>query len=224
MAITNKVYAADIAKATGRIPLLLHACCAPCSIEPVMHLREEGFEPVICWTNPNIQPLSEHDLRLETLLTWAHEANLEVVIASDPRDKWERGVAPAGFDRPRRCRACYALRLAELCRVAKELGYTCVSTTLVVSPYQLFDICHDVFAQLAAKFDLTLVWRDFRPYYPEATRLSREWEMYRQNYCGCRFSALEACRDRQHARDERKAAKAAAKAAKALAQTTSQAS
>ena len=80
-------------------------------------------------------------------------------------------------------------------------------TTLAVSPYQLFDTCNDVLERLAAAHGLTPVIRDFRPYYPEATRRSRELGMYRQNYCGCRFSAVEAAMDRARIRDERKAAK-----------------
>ena len=51
----------------GRVPLALHACCGPCSLEPLRILREQGFEPTIIWTNPNIQPVAEHDLRLCTL-------------------------------------------------------------------------------------------------------------------------------------------------------------
>lgn len=189
------------------IPLLLHACCAPCSIEPIRLLREEGFEPTICWTNPNIQPEVEHTRRLETMRAWADSCNCELIVAGDDRAAWEARVAPHGFDRPARCRACYALRLAEACRVAVERGFAQVSTTLVVSPYQLFDVCEDVFSKLAAAHGLTLVWRDYRPWYPEATAISREEGMYRQNYCGCRFSAAEAAISRQHARDERKAAK-----------------
>ncbi|MDO4538518.1 MAG: epoxyqueuosine reductase QueH, partial [Coriobacteriales bacterium] len=139
-------------------PLLLHACCGPCSLEPVRILRAEGFEPTICWTNPNIQPVSEHELRLETLKTWASEvAHIEVIVAGDDREAWERGVAPAEFDRERRCRACYALRLAESCRVAKERGFTHISTTLAVSPYQLFDTCTELLVTLAERAGLTPV-------------------------------------------------------------------
>ena len=193
-----------------RIPLLLHACCGPCSLEPLRLLREEGFEPTICWTNPNIQPVAEHDLRLETLQAWARDVALvKVIVAGDDRGMWERGVAPHGFDREARCRACYALRLAESCRVAKEQGFTHISTTLAVSPYQLFDTCGDVLFALAKAHGLTPIWRDFRPYYPTATTRSRELGMYRQNYCGCRFSAAEAAIERHEARDARKAAKAA---------------
>ena len=190
------------------VPILLHACCGPCSIEPVKLLREEGFEPVICWSNPNIQPVAEHDHRLRTLESWARDvANAEVVVAGDDRDAWERLVAPHGFDREARCRACYALRLSEACRVARERGIDHVSTTLAVSPYQLFDACGRALDGLCRANGLVPVWRDFRPLYPEATRVSRELGMYRQNYCGCRFSAAEAAVERHAARDARKAAR-----------------
>lgn len=191
------------------IPLLLHACCGPCSLEPLRLLREEGFEPVICWTNPNIQPISEHELRLHTLQKWAADvAHVEVIVASDNRDAWEKNVAPCGFDRERRCRACYAMRLAESCRVACDRGFEHISTTLAVSPYQLFDACAEILVSLAKSNGLTPVVRDFRPYYAQATRESRTLGMYRQNYCGCRFSAAEAAIERHEARDARKAAKA----------------
>ena len=187
------------------VPVLLHACCGPCSLEPVRLLREEGFEPIICWTNPNIQPIVEHERRLETLKRWAEEvAHVQVVIAGDDREAWERLVAPFGFDRVRRCRACYALRLRESVRVAREMGIGHVSTTLAVSPYQLFDDCFEILTALAEAQGLTPVVRDFRPHYPDATKKSRELGMYRQNYCGCRFSAAEAAIERHEARDARK--------------------
>ena len=160
-------------------PLLLHACCAPCSLEPVRLLREEGFEPTICWTNPNIQPRDEWQRRLDELRRWCADGDIELIEAGEDRDRWETGVAPLGADRPRRCRACYALRLAEACRVAQGCGFEYVGTTLAVSPYQLFDTCNDVLERLATARGLTPVIRDFRPYYPEATRRSRELGMYR---------------------------------------------
>ena len=193
--------------------LLLHACCAPCSLEPVRLLVEEGFEPTICWTNPNIQPVEEHDRRLDELRRWCEAAGIRLIEAGEDRGRWERGVAPVGArDRQRRCRACYALRLAAACRVAEWEGFGHIATTLAVSPYQLFETCNDVLERLAAAHGLTPVIRDFRPWYPEATRRSRELGMYRQNYCGCRFSAAEAALDRARLRDERKAAKGADRA------------
>ncbi len=205
-----------VGDAAGRVPLALHACCGPCSLEPLKLLREQGYEPTIIWTNPNIQPVAEHELRLETLQAWARDvARVDVVVAGDDRDAWERAVAPHGFDRRARCRACYALRLAEACRVAGQMGFACVSTTLAVSPYQLFDDCGELLEKIAGAQGLEPVWRDFRPFYPDATRESRELGMYRQNYCGCRFSAAEACVERHEARDERKRQKAEERAARA---------
>lgn len=191
-------------------PLLLHACCAPCSLEPVRLLVEEGFEPTICWTNPNIQPMSEHERRLFELRRWCAAEGIGLIEAEEDLVAWERSVAPVGaLDRERRCRACYGLRLAEACRVAEREGFEHVATTLAVSPYQLFDTCNEVLERLAAAHGLTPVIRDFRPWYPQATERSRELGMYRQKYCGCRFSAAEAALDRARIREERRAAKRA---------------
>lgn len=188
--------------------LLLHACCAPCSLEPVRMLVEERFEPTICWTNPNIQPAEEHERRLAELRRWTADNGIPLIEADEDYAAWEHGVAPIGArERERRCRACYGLRLAEAVRVAEARGFEYVATTLAVSPYQLFDVCNDVLTRLAVAHGLTPVIRDFRPWYPEATRRSRELGMYRQNYCGCRFSAAEAALDRIRMRDERRAAK-----------------
>lgn len=99
--------------------------------------------------------------------------------------------------------------------MAEREGFSHIATTLAVSPYQLFDTCNDVLERLAAAHGLTPVVRDFRPWYPQATQRSRELGMYRQNYCGCRFSAAEAALDRARLREERKAAKEAARKSKA---------
>ena len=88
--------------------------------------------------------------------------------------------------------------------MAKREGFDYIATTLAVSPYQLFETCNDVLVRLAGSHGLTPVIRDFRPWYPQATLRSRELGMYRQNYCGCRFSAAEAAMDRARLRDERK--------------------
>ena len=187
-------------------PLLLHACCAPCSLEPVRLLREEGFEPTICWTNPNIQPRDEWQRRLDELRRWCADGDIELIEAGEDRERWEAG-GPVGrrSTPPLSCVLCPASGRGMPC--GPERGFEFVGTTLAVSPYQLFETCNDALERLAAARGLTPVIRDFRPYYPEATRRSRELGMYRQNYCGCRFSAIEAAMDRARIRDERKAAK-----------------
>lgn len=76
------------------IPLLLHACCAPCSLEPVRLLMEEGFDPHICWTNPNIQPMDEHDRRLGELRRWCAATGIELIEADEDFERWSAASPP----------------------------------------------------------------------------------------------------------------------------------
>lgn len=184
-------------------PLLLHACCGPCSLEPLRVLREQGFLPTIVYVNPNIQPHDEYVRRLETLRAWAAGENVEVVEGPYETERWEREVARYGTNRLARCQACYRLRLEGAATLAAELGCAHMSTTLAVSPYQLFDACGAELGRICARAGLTAVWQDFRPLYPQATTRAKELGLYRQNYCGCRFSAAEAALERCQAREAR---------------------
>lgn len=198
-------------KALSDRRILVHACCGPCALEPVRLLQEEGFAPTIFWSNPNIQPVAERDRRKETLIDWARDEGIEVLCDVDEEARvglWERVCAPKGFSREARCRACYAMRLAAACDAACRYGFEYLATTLAVSPYQLFDTCDQTLRSLALAKGLIAVSRDWRSRYPEATKRARELGLYRQNYCGCRFSAAEAQRERQLARDARKAQRA----------------
>ena len=184
-------------------PLLLHACCGPCSLEPLRVLREQGFLPTIVYVNPNIQPHDEYVRRLETLRVWAAGENVEVVEGPYEAERWEREVARYGTNRLARCQACYRLRLEGAATLAAELGCAHMSTTLAVSPYQLFDACGGELGRICARAGLIAVWQDFRPLYPQATTRAKELGLYRQNYCGCRFSAAEAALERCQAREAR---------------------
>lgn len=117
--------------------------------------------------------------------------------------------------RQARCRACYRLRLEETARAAAEMGFEGISSTLTVSPYQYTEIIHEELARAAGQTGLQEVFYDFRPYYPEATRRSRELGMYRQNFCGCRISNDEAAAEREQRKAQRKAQQEAERAAHA---------
>lgn len=117
--------------------------------------------------------------------------------------------------RAARCRACYRLRLQEAARRAAEQGFEALSTTLAVSPYQYSDIIQEELERAAAEAGVKAVFEDFRPFYPEATRRSRDLGMYRQNYCGCLLSYMEAAAERAERKAERKALHAAERAAHA---------
>ena len=183
--------------------MLLHACCGPCSLEPTRVLAQQGYRITIAFVNPNIQPADEYATRLETLRGWAAGEGVEVVEGPCDRGAWERDVSRYGTNRAARCAACYELRLRAAADMAAQGGFDCMSTTLAVSPYQLFDACGAALARQAARVGVQAVWQDFRPLYPEATRRAKALGLYRQNYCGCRFSAAEAALERCQARDDR---------------------
>ncbi|WP_283169696.1 epoxyqueuosine reductase QueH [Curtanaerobium respiraculi] len=198
--------------------LLLHACCGPCSLEPVRLLVQAGHDITIAFSNSNIQPRAEYDRRLDTLLEWAGEQGIPVVDFPYDDKAWSRLPGEehrSGALRENRCRACYRMRLEEAAAYASRHGFEGISTTLAVSPYQLSEVCHEELERAAEAHGLVCVWEDFRPYYPQATRRSREAGMYRQNYCGCLVSKAEADAERQERKRERAARAAEREAAEA---------
>ncbi|MBS5450096.1 MAG: epoxyqueuosine reductase QueH [Coriobacteriia bacterium] len=183
--------------------LLLHACCGPCSLEPTRLLQQEGWDITICYVNPNIAPRSEYDHRLETLRFWAGGEGISVLEGPYDAAAWERDVARFGTNRAARCTACYRMRLRVAADMGAAGGFDALATTLAVSPYQLLDACNRELEREARRVGLEPLPRDFTAWYPQATTRSRELGMYRQNYCGCRFSAAESAWERCEAREAR---------------------
>lgn len=209
-------------ESTERKPdkLLLHACCGPCSLEPVRTLRERGIEPHIHYANSNIAPEEEYARRRSTISDWAEGEGVAFVEGSYDPDAWEAtagriGDASDGSEgqRQARCRACYRMRFEESAAYAAEHGFDALGTTLSVSPYQYTQVIHEELERACERAGIACFFEDYSPLYPEATRRSREAGMYRQNYCGCRFSEEEAAAERA----ERKAAREAEKAERAAA-------
>lgn len=175
--------------------ILLHACCGPCSLEPVRLLREQGHDLTIAFMNSNIQPREEYDHRLETLRAWAANEGLPVIEGPYDDAAWKQAVADVlarDYERKDRCRACYRMRLVEVAAWAAQAGFEGVATTLSVSPYQFSDAIEEELVAACKMAGVTPVFEDFRPYYQNATNRSREMGMYRQNYCGCLISRHEA--------------------------------
>lgn len=180
---------------------LLHACCGPCSLEPVRLYEEEGADFGIYYDNPNIHPKAEYEHRLETIEKFVAEPHGLPFIEGpyDPQE-WEKRAGVCGTDREKRCRACYRMRFERLAAIAAEQGYDAIGSTLTISPYQYTSVIIEELERAAEGAGLTSDARDYRDCYPEATRRSRELGMYRQNYCGCRFSIAEAeLERREHA-------------------------
>lgn len=206
--------------------LLLHACCGPCSLEPVRLLQDAGHDLAIAYMNSNIAPAEEYAYRRDTLATWAASLSIPVVEGVyDPR-AWQQEVGCIGDDparREARCRACYRLRFEEAARAAVEQGFDAIGTTLSVSPYQYTDIIRDELVRAADHAGVQALFEDYRPHYDEAARRSKELGMYRQNYCGCRFSDAEAAVERAARKRERASAREAERAAHAHEQALAEA-
>ncbi len=190
--------------------ILLHACCGPCLLEPYDALCGQARVDV-CYANPNIHPREEYERRRDTLLSYAADSGIHVIEVPYDQSLWAEAVAEAGEDRRARCRACYRLRIGLVASEAARGGYDAVATTLTVSPYQDPDSIREEGERACARYGIRFLPTDFRERYPAATRRSRELGMYRQNYCGCGPSAIEAEREREDRRAARKAARQAAR-------------
>lgn len=217
--------------------LLLHACCGPCALMPLRLLAEDADEIAVFYSNSNIAPEAEYERRWDELQRYCGTQGIPVQRDAYDPDEWEAKVAPVGESlkayspafgaessaasvqelldderRSERCRLCYRMRLQKAAAFAAREGFDGLASSLAVSPYQFAAEMDEELARACEPLGLVPVIRDFRPYYREATALSRELGMYRQNYCGCRFSVAEAEATRAFIKAQRKARKAARKA------------
>lgn len=169
--------------------LLLHICCAPCSVACVQSLRAEGLEPTGYWYNPNIHPVTEYRARRDTLVAYAQTVGLKLAVND------EYGLRPftqaVAAQIAARCDVCYAARMRETARYAAENGYTHFSSTLFISPYQRHERLRAAAEQAAAEFGVTFCYRDFRPLFRAGQEEARALGLYLQKYCGCVFSEEE---------------------------------
>ena len=168
---------------------LLHICCAPCSVMCIETLRAEGIEPTGYWYNPNIHPVTEYRARRDTLIQYAKDINMELILKDDyGLREFVRAVYPGLEDR---CGVCYELRMREAARFARENGFESFSTTLLISPYQRHELLKETAERAGEEFGVKFLYRDFRPYFREGQQKAREMGFYMQKYCGCVFSEEE---------------------------------
>ena len=167
--------------------LLLHTCCAPCSVYCIDELRKEGIEPTVYWYNPNIHPYMEYKARRDCLKEYTKSINVEAIFEEDYG--LDEFCKEAVKDLKNRCtNYCYPVRIEQTCKYAKENGYDTFTTTLLVSPYQNHEGICEVAERIAKIYDLKFLYRDFRVGFREGQAKARELGLYMQKYCGCIFS------------------------------------
>ena len=167
--------------------LLLHTCCAPCSVYCIDSLRAEKIEPTVFWYNPNIHPYIEYKTRRDCLKDYLKSIQVKGIFKENyGLDNFCKNVVN---DIPNRCvNYCYRARLSETVKFAKENGYEYFSTTLLVSPYQKHEELKAVCEELADLSGVKFLYRDFRVGFREGQAKARTLGMYMQKYCGCIFS------------------------------------
>lgn len=192
-----------------RPTLLLHACCAPCS-SAVLEYLTQYFDVSLLYYNPNIAPYAEYQKRL---------AELERLIAQMPLAHPPRLVpcaydgqafdrAAAGLEREpeggARCLRCYRLRLEEAARTARDLGLDYFTTTLSISPLKNAQALNRIGEELGERYGVKHLPGDFkkREGYKRSIQLSREYGLYRQDYCGCVYSQAQRERQKQERTSE----------------------
>ena len=178
-----------------RSRLLLHACCGPCS-SAVLEQLSQYFEITILYYNPNIWPAEEYHRREEELERFVAQAHpLGVTVVEDRYDPQEFYDAARGLEdepeRGQRCTACYRLRMRRAAQYAAEHGFDWFTTTLSISPHKDAVRINQIGQELAAEFGVPHLPSDFKKKngYLRSLQLSAEYGLYRQDYCGCVFSA-----------------------------------
>ena len=166
--------------------LLLHTCCGPCATYSTEYLREQGYAPTMYYYNPNIHPYKEWQRRKESLEKLASLKKLPLLL----EETYELSVFLQRTvpHEKERCGICYRIRLEKTARQAQALGIPAFGTTLLISPYQNRELICKVGGELAAAYNLSFCDLDLRPGFRRSQELAREYELYRQGYCGCIFS------------------------------------
>lgn len=170
--------------------LLMHTCCAPCSIYCIDTLRKENIEPTLFWYNPNIHPYIEYKTRRDTLKEYSESIQVKTIF----KDEYglEQFCKNVINNLDNRCiDYCYRVRIEETAKYAKENGYDAITTTLFVSPYQKHEELKKICEEISNKYGLEFVYRDFRIGFREGQSKARELGLYMQKYCGCIFSEKE---------------------------------
>ncbi len=173
--------------------LLLHICCAPCSVACIESLRDENIEVCGLWYNPNIHPFSEYKTRKNTLVSYADSISLKLFCEGD------YGLRQFVCETPsiafgKRCEYCYDVRMDFAAEYAAENDFDAFSTTLLISPYQNHELLKLTAQKAAEKHGARFLYRDFRPLFREGQKKARDLGLYMQKYCGCIFSEEERFR------------------------------
>jgi len=169
--------------------VLLHICCAVCATACVERLRQEGYQVSGYFYNPNIHPEEEYRKRLGAVKSLAEKGKFPLIIGDYDKDEWLSRIKglEAEPEGGKRCARCFCFRLEKTAKAAQEKGFTVFTTTLTVSPHKNTQTINKIGRNVNKKLFLA---RDFEKQdgFKRAQQLSRQYNLYHQNYCGCIYS------------------------------------
>ena len=173
-------------------PLLLHSCCAPCSSACLERLKDK-FKITVLYYNPNIDEEEEYAKRKAEQIRFLQQTGWAEILDCDHDEKAFLEMAKGLEDEPergKRCYACYALRLNKTAQVAKANGFPWFCTTLSLSPYKNAEWLNELGEKIGGRYEVNYLISDFKKKggYARSIELSKEYGLYRQDFCGCKFS------------------------------------
>ncbi len=168
--------------------ILFHQCCGPCGTASFEQLEKDGYEITSLYYNPNIHPRAEYLKRRTEAERLCQEKGIALLVPPYNPKEYDEAVLGKEADPQKRCRSCWQLRMREAARFAAENGFAEFGTTLRISPYQDQAELLRLGEEIGDEFGLKFYDFDLVTLYPESVRLSKEREMYRQKYCGCKYS------------------------------------
>ena len=175
--------------------LLLHSCCGPCSSYVISYLTNY-FDITILYYNPNIYPYDEYLKRKQEQIKLINEIDcsniLDIMDCDYDNDLYEKCIIGLENEpeRGNRCMVCYNLRMEKTAKMAKECNYDYFCTTLSVSPYKNSEWINKIGEKLQNKYNINWLYSDFKKKdgYKQSILLSKKYNLYRQDYCGCIYS------------------------------------
>lgn len=166
--------------------ILLHCCCAPCSVSCIDPLLNEGFHLTAFWYNPNIHPFKEYEARRNCFINYMADIGVPVVVKEDYGLR--EFVKNVSGDIENRCEYCYTHRLLDTAKYAAENGFDGFTSTLFSSIYQNHELLKKAAEEFSQKYNIKFIYRDFRPNFRSGNQKAKELGLYMQKYCGCIFS------------------------------------
>lgn len=172
--------------------ILLHACCGICSGYPISLLKDMGYSVTVYFYNPNISPEKEYQKRLDAEKKLCKYFNCELIVGEyEPEVYYEyvKGLEKEP-EKGKRCDKCFELRLQKCADLAKKLGINEFTTSMTISPHKNYDKLTLIGEKIAQNSDLTYVSINFRKQdgFLKTNQISKSLNLYRQNYCGCKFA------------------------------------